>query len=130
MVKFGYTILYVKDVAGAVKFYETAFGLVPKFITPENDYAELITGETTLSFASVNLAAGNLPEGFTESNPDHKPFAMEIGMVTEDVEGVFQKALNAGATLVTAPKNKPWGQIVAYVRDPEGFLVEICSPMS
>ncbi|MFO0110274.1 MAG: VOC family protein, partial [Alphaproteobacteria bacterium] len=27
------------------------------------------------------------------------------------------------------PEQKPWGQTVAYVRDLNGFLVEICSPV-
>lgn len=48
MVKLGYAILYVSDVTKSVKFYESAFGFSRKFITTENDYAELITGETTI----------------------------------------------------------------------------------
>ena len=39
-------------------------------------------------------------------------------------------ALAAGATAVRAPAKKPWGQIVSYVRDNNGFLVEICSPVT
>jgi lactoylglutathione lyase len=30
---------------------------------------------------------------------------------------------------VAEPKTKPWGQTVAYVRDPDGVLVEIGSEM-
>jgi hypothetical protein len=30
---------------------------------------------------------------------------------------------------VKAPETKPWGQIVAYVRDNNGCIVEICSPI-
>jgi lactoylglutathione lyase len=30
---------------------------------------------------------------------------------------------------VAEPKTKPWGQIVAYVRDRDGVLVEIGSQM-
>jgi lactoylglutathione lyase len=48
--------------------------------------------------------------------------------VTEDVAGAFAVAVKAGADPVAKPKQKPWGQLVAYVRDPNGFLVEICSP--
>ncbi|EIM75241.1 glyoxalase/bleomycin resistance protein/dioxygenase [Nitritalea halalkaliphila LW7] len=36
MVKFGYTILYVKDVTKSIEFYEKSFGFERKFITPEN----------------------------------------------------------------------------------------------
>ncbi len=44
MVKFGYTILYVEDVKGAINFYENVFGFSRKFVSPDNDYGELITG--------------------------------------------------------------------------------------
>lgn len=130
MTRFGYTILYVRDVEATLHFYEKAFGLQRKFIAPDQSYGELLTGDTTLSFASVTLAASNLKNGFIPSEPAQKPFAMEIGMVTDDVPGTLETALSAGASLVENPKTKPWGQVVAYVRDPEGFLVEICSPVN
>jgi lactoylglutathione lyase len=127
MVKFGYTILYVQDVEKSVAFYESTFGFSRKFVTPENDYGELITGETTISFASKKLAAQNLSEGFIESSLDDKPFAIEIGFITDDVAELVQKATSFGAIVVKEPTQKPWGQIVAYVRDLDGFLIEICT---
>jgi len=127
MVKFGYTILYVQDVEKSIAFYENAFGFSRKFITPDNDYGELLTGETTLSFASKNLANQNLREGFVESKLENKPFAIEIGFITDNVEELVQNAIAQGGILVTEPKQKPWGQIVAYVRDIDGFLIEICT---
>lgn len=129
MIRFAYTILYVQDVEKAVSFYEAAFGFSRKFVMPENDYGELAVGETTLSFASVKLAASNLEEGFTESSPANKPFGIEIGFTTDNVEATVAAALKAGATLAAAAKTKPWGQVVAYVRDLDGFLVEICTAM-
>ena len=129
MIKFAYTILYVHDVTKAIEFYEKAFGFTRKFIAPENDYGELLTGETTLSFASTRLANSNLEGGFTESTLTNKPFAIEIGFTTDNVDETVKTAINAGATVVANPKTKPWGQVVAYVRDPDGFLIEICTPM-
>lgn len=129
MVKFNYTILYVEDVTASIIFYEKAFGFKRKFITPENSYGELLTGDTTLSFAAIDLAKSNLSEGFIESKKDNKPFGIEIGFTTEDVELVFNNAIKEGAMLVEKIKTKPWGQLVGYVRDINGFLIEICSPM-
>jgi len=130
MIKFAYTIFYVKDVEASLRFYETAFGFSRKFISPDAQYGELITGETTLSFAAVSLAKSNLAKGFTESSLTAKPFAIEIGFTTNDVEQTVASAVKAGAELLEKAKTKPWGQTVAYVRDPEGFLIEICTPMS
>ncbi|MFB3388955.1 VOC family protein [Flavobacterium sp. LAR06] len=129
MVKFGYTILYVENVEQSIVFYENVFGFSRKFIAPGNDYGELITGETTLSFASKKLAGENLKDGFVESNLDNKPFAIEIGFITDDVPELVQKATSFGAVLIKEPTQKPWGQVVAYVRDLDGFLVEICTEM-
>ena len=129
MIKFAYTILYVQDVAKSVAFYEEAFGFSRKFVTPENDYGELLVGETTLSFASTTLAKSNLKDGFVESSLESKPFGIEIGFTTDNVEATVAAAIHAGATIVEQPKTKPWGQTVAYVRDIDGFLIEICTPM-
>lgn len=130
MIKFAYTILYVQDVAKAVRFYEEAFGLTRKFVTPENDYGELSTGEITLSFAAITLAKSNLKDGFIESNRSNKSFGIEIGFTTDDVALTVNTAQAAGALIVETPKTKPWGQIVAYLRDPDGFLIEVCTPIN
>ncbi|MCT4121675.1 VOC family protein [Elizabethkingia anophelis] len=129
MIKFGYTIFYVKNVTKSIEFYEKSFGFERKFITPENDYGELNTGETSIAFASLELANTNLADGFTPENLNDKPFATEIGLITDKPENTVQQSLQYGATLVQEPLQKPWGQTVAYIRDIDGFLIEICSPM-
>ena len=95
MIKFAYTILYVENVTATIEFYEKAFGFQRKFVTPENDYGELITGETS-----------------------------------DNCEADYENALAAGASAFEPLKVKPWGQKVGYVRDINGFLVEICSTMN
>ena len=130
MIKFAYTILYVEDVTKTISFYEKAFDFKQKFVTPDSSYGEVISGETTLSFASKVLAESNLENGFIESSLHQKPFGIEIGFTTDDVPGTVKRAVEAGAIMVAEPKTKPWGQVVAYVRDPDGFLIEICTPVN
>jgi uncharacterized glyoxalase superfamily protein PhnB len=48
--------------------------------------------------------------------------------VTTHVQAAFDRAMEAGAEAVSPPQTKPWGQDVAYVRDPDGNLVELASP--
>lgn len=130
MVKFGYTILYVSDVTKSIEFYEKSFGFTRKFVTPENDYGELETGQTTISFSSTKLANSNLKNGFTENRLDQKPFATELGFVTDKVDEIINIAKQNGATILVEPKQKTWGQTVAYIRDIDGFLIEICTPIN
>lgn len=126
--KLGYTILYVKDVPRAVAFYEDAFGLTRRFVHEAGMYAEMDTGTTTLSFAAYGLAKSNLPCGFQENNPSLPPAGFEIAFTTDDVQAAYDRALDAGATAVSAPATKPWGQTVAFVRDKDGIVVELCTP--
>jgi catechol 2,3-dioxygenase-like lactoylglutathione lyase family enzyme len=127
--KLGYTLLYVPDVLKSVEFYERAFGLKRRFASENGQYAEMETGATALGFVRVDLARSNLPGGFRENRPGEPPAGIEIGFVTPEVESAYQKAVDAGAKAEAPPKTKPWGQVVAYVRDLDGVLVEIASPM-
>jgi catechol 2,3-dioxygenase-like lactoylglutathione lyase family enzyme len=126
--RFGYTILYVSDVASSLEFYERALGQKRRFLHESGQYAELDTGETALAFAAHELAAANVPGIYRpEESPGTRP-VFEVCFVTRDVQGAFDRAIAEGAKPVTPPQTKPWGQAVAYVRDPDGNLVEIASP--
>ena len=129
MMKFGYTIVYVRDVGETVGFWERAFGLKRRFVDENNVYGEMETGETTLAFASDSLGESNLPGGFRKNDPSEPPAGVEIALVAEDVDGAYHAAVEAGATSEAEPRTKPWGQTVAYLRDPDGVLVEIGSEM-
>ena len=122
-----YTILYVEDVEKTLKFYELAFGFKRKMLHPEGDYGELSTGATTLSFSSLKLMRklGKHPSSPLKGKP-----TFEIVFSTKNVAAALQKALSAGAEQIQEPLEMPWGQTTAYVNDPNGFLIEICTPIS
>jgi lactoylglutathione lyase len=126
--RFGYTILYVRDVSASLEFYERAFGQRRRFLHESGEYAELETGGTALAFAALELAASNLPEEFRPVAAGESSPAFEVCFVSDDVGAAFERAVREGAERVSAPQTKPWGQKVAYVRDPDGTLVEIASP--
>ena len=127
----GYVILYVNDVAASIAFYEKAFGLGKRFFHDDNGkaYGELETGATRLAFASVALAEEHLKQKVVAASPDKLPLGVEIALTTPDVPALFKRAVTAGATAISEPATKPWGQTVAYLRDNSGFLIEICTPL-
>lgn len=127
--KFAYTIIYVKNVPSTIAFYEKAFGFTRKFITPEEDYGELLTGETTISFASESLANSNFKNGFELIGNTPRPMGIELAFTSEDIDADFQKAVEAGAVIYEDILEKPWGQKVGYLRDINGLLIEVCTPM-
>lgn len=125
----GYVILYVPDVEASVAFYEKAFGLKRRFVL-DNDYAEVETGATALAFASEEMAVSNGVSIRHSRSQDGAAPPMEVAFVVDDPASVYAKAVAAGAVGVKPAIEKPWGQTVAYVRDLNGFLVEICSPVT
>lgn len=127
--KLGYTILYVPNVAASLAFFERAFGLQRRFLHESGTYGELATGETTLSFASHALGDGNFPGGHVQAHLSAQPLGMEIGLVTGDVPAAHARALREGAQELSPPSTKPWGQVVSYVRAPDGCLIELCTPV-
>ena len=85
--KFGYTIVYVPDVAASLAFFERAFGLKRRFLHDSGTYGELETGDTTLAFAAHELGHANFPGGHVAASESAKPLGVEIGLVTPDVAG-------------------------------------------
>jgi catechol 2,3-dioxygenase-like lactoylglutathione lyase family enzyme len=126
--KFGYTIYYVPDVEATLAFYTKAFGFKRKFLHESGTYGELDTGATTLGFAAETMRELNGVETL-DNRASAKPAGVEIAFVTDDVAKAYEKAVAAGAEGLKKPAAKPWGQIVAYVRDLNGCLVEICTPV-
>lgn len=124
---FRYVILYVADVPATLAFYTTAFGLPTGFLHDSGDYGELQSGDTRLAFSSVRLMQA-LGKDVAATPPALPSF--EIAFETDDVPAALARALAAGAELVQDVARMDWGQTTAYVRAPEGTLVEICTPVS
>lgn len=127
--KLGYTITYVPDVAASLAFFEQAFGLKRRFLHESGTYGELDTGETTLAFAAHELGDMNFAGGHVHADTSAQPLGFEIALVTDDVPAAHARAVAAGAREMAAPSHKPWGQVVSYVRCPDGILVELCTPV-
>lgn len=126
--RLGYVIIYVPDVQRAVDFYQRAFAVPLGFVHESAQYAELDTGATTLAFADETATPNH--GHFVRNRPGAQAAGAEVGFVVDDVDAAFRHALAQGATAVVEPTVKPWGQTIAYVRDLDGFLVELCTAVS
>lgn len=122
--QFTYAILYVDNVRKSLDFYQQAFGFETHLLHESGDWGELATGTTRLCFSSHQLMA---QLGKTTSKANPKAPSFEVAFTTSDVPQAVEKAIAAGAKLIQAPEQMPWGQIVAYVADPDGVLIELCT---
>jgi lactoylglutathione lyase len=122
--KFRYTILYVHDVPATLLFYNRAFGLETAMLHDSNEYGELATGTTKLAFCSIASMTKLGTNVATEAPTQH---AFELAFETHEVAAAVQRAVAVGANLIKDATEMPWGQTVAYVRTPDGTLVELCT---
>jgi lactoylglutathione lyase len=127
--KLGYVLVYVGDVEASLAFFERAFGLARRFVVEGGDYGELDTGGTALGFVRHEVARGSVSR-YVAAGESDLPLGMEVALIASDVGAACERAVAAGASLVYPPTSKPWGQTVAYVRAPDGTLVELCTAMS
>ncbi len=120
------SVLHVANVERSLRFYQEAFGFARRFVDDFGVYAELETGSTALALTERGFAQRQAgPTAATA--PDAPPPPCEIAVAVVDVPLVLDRALAAGGRLVCAPETKYWGQTVAYIRDPDGHLVQICT---
>jgi catechol 2,3-dioxygenase-like lactoylglutathione lyase family enzyme len=128
-VKFGYTIIFVQNVEKSLDFYQRAFSCKIKFVAESKFYGELDTGKTILAFCEESFCEKN-GLSFNKNRLDSVTAGFEIGFIAGDVHTAYKHAVSQGAQPLKEPAQKPWGQIVAYVKDINGILIEICNEIN
>ena len=121
----GYVILWCENLEVAVRFYTNTLGFAEKM--RQGDYVELDTGPTTLSLVARRFVRDELHLEVPPLGPENAEIAVVVAR--EVVTATFDRAVAAGATSIQPPHEQPWGQLVSYLRDPDGHLLEICSPV-
>lgn len=115
-----YIVLIVADLDRAVQFYAEVLGL-PLGHRSEA-YAQFNTGATRLALYRRDAMTQTL--GISVNPPMDDAPGFELGFKVADVDAAFAEMIERGATAVTPPTDRPWGQRTAYVRDPDGHLIE------
>jgi lactoylglutathione lyase len=116
-----YVVLIVEDLDRALNFYTDVLGL--QLGHRSGDYAQLKTGATRLAFYTREAMAKAL--GFSLKPPSDETPGFEIGFKVEAVDAAFLELVEKGASPAMPPTTRPWGQRTAYVRDPDGHLIEL-----
>ncbi|KAL3692470.1 hypothetical protein R1sor_006121 [Riccia sorocarpa] len=125
--KFGYTIVYVKDVEQTAQFYQKAFGMKVRRMEQNRKWAELESGQTTIAFTPLEQRETSLTGGVHVPDASEAPSNVIISFSFDDVDAAFKHAVDAGAVPVSTPEDKPWGQRGGYVRDINGVTILVGS---
>lgn len=120
-----YVILIVDDLDRALNFYTEVLGL--RLGHRSGDYAQMDTGTTRLGFYTRDAMSKTL--GMSLKYPENEVPAFEIGFKVADVDDAYKELVANGASPVTSPITRPWGQRTAYVRDPDGHLIELAQDL-
>lgn len=122
--------LVVDDAAAAIDFYVTAFGATELGRVPHPD-GRLVHAALTLNGSTVMLnddfpeACGGAPS--TPRSLGGTP--VTIHLQVPDVEAAFQRAVDAGATVVVPLQDQFWGDRYGVVRDPFGHQWSLGQPV-
>jgi lactoylglutathione lyase len=120
-----YIILIVENLDRALVFYTEVLGL--KLGHRSGDYAQLDTGKTRLALYTRHAMASTL--GMSLAAPSSETPGFEIGFKVANVDDAVRELLARGAKLAAAPADRFWGQRTAYVRDPDGHLIELAQAL-
>jgi catechol 2,3-dioxygenase-like lactoylglutathione lyase family enzyme len=120
-----YVILIVENLDRALRFYIGVLGL--KLGDRSGDYAQLDTGATRLALYTRAAMAKTL--AISLEPPASNAPGFEIGFKVADVDAAFCELVARGALPVVPPTNRFWGQRTAYVRDPDGHLIELAQDL-
>lgn len=109
----------INGCSDAIEFYKKAFDATELGRLLMSDgtigHAEIEIEGSLLMMADENLEWGNKSPLTIGGNP------MTFGLYVEDVDSVFQKALDAGATVAMPIEDMFYGDRVGQVMDPFGY---------
>jgi len=110
----------VTDLERSIDFYEKTLGLKVTHRIEEKDFREaVLSGETG---GRIQLAWQRNQEGPIV----HGNGFWKLYLQSDDCKALYQRAIDAGAESVTEPVQlEEWPVIAAFVKDPDGYLVEI-----
>jgi lactoylglutathione lyase len=129
-ITFARTRLLVKDFAKSWHFYRDKLGLTPAKGHGSPPYGEFLTnGRPIVSLYDRKLmakAVGLKPGRYSRRNSGRSAIIFEV----KDVDRVAQQLRRRGVRLLAGPTDRPlWMLRTIHLQDPDGYLVEIYSPL-
>lgn len=109
--------IYVSDAGKSAKFYKSLFEINPVFESP-NYVAFMISPDVTLAVWSGHTDALN------QNPPRTSELGMNLPLEPQELEGIYQRWIELGATSVEPPHDAIFGRTFV-VADPDGNLIRV-----
>ena len=121
--RFASVRIIARDLKSLVSFYEKVTNTPAEWLAPV--FAEIVTPAATLAFGAAETVA-LFKEG--SAVPGSNRTAI-VEFEVDDVDAEFAR-LKDEVDVVHEPKMLPWGNRAAQIRDPEGTLVSMYTPVT
>jgi PhnB protein len=114
-----YAYLTVHDARAAIDFYQRAFGATELFRLVEPGRGRI--GHAELQFGPrVLMVAEAWPEMGIQAQPVEGGGGVRLHLHVDDADTTIERAVQAGATLLMAPRDEFYGERGGRIRDPFG----------
>lgn len=121
-------ILAVSDVDRSVAFYTNHLGFAVDALYDDPPYATLTRDGIRLSLAEQGHPAPDRP-GIAMAVPaDVSRLPVVIVLEVDDALAVHAQLAEEGVPFLAEPWHAPWGGSRFFVKDPDGYLVELEQP--
>lgn len=122
-----FPVLYARDVERVAAFYRH-LGFEEHFRLPDEAGNAGYIG-LRREGAELGVTAESSPRTLAGVEPGPGP-RHELFVYVESVEAAFDALRRRGAEALREPRDMPWGERVAFVRDPEGNVVTLAAPIT
>jgi PhnB protein len=122
--------LTVSDANAAIDFYQTAFGAVEVSRMPGPDGKKLIHAAMTINGGLV-MMSDDIPEfndGRSSTPESFGGSPVTIHLNVPDVDAAWDRAVQAGATVIMPLADQFWGDRYGQLRDPFGHNWSLSTP--
>jgi len=119
-------ILYVTDQEASRKFYESVLAQAPKLHVP--GMTEFVIGESVIVGLMPECGILRLLSLSILQIPDLNQVRGELYLVVDHPEAYHERALLAGARVLSPMSPRDWGDSVAYSLDPNGYVLAFAQP--
>jgi lactoylglutathione lyase len=114
-----FPILEVSDVSRSLRFYTELLGFRVTFSFDGDDGKPV--------FASLELDDGT-KIAIGGPKEDVSSGSVAIWLYTDDVDAAVADLRQEGVEVIAEPEDKPWGERVASVSDPDGYTIHLGAP--
>ena len=125
--RLGWVIVYVPDVEAAIAFYEQSFGLERSFVARGRGLRRARHRRRPSSRSRPRRWATPTSRAASGARAPTGPSTSSSRSSSTTPRRPSRAPSRTARPRSRSPSSKPWGQIVAYVRDPFGTLVELAT---